>query len=100
MSSIIAVRESLDLVRADYLEKTLTSPGYQVLKEVIASLGAEAQIHFSEYSMYPGNPDNARRAEAAGESAREVSAALDMLRDIEKKSSTKDNYTVTISVKQ
>lgn len=95
MMQIAIIQTPLDKVRAENLKQLFQHPGFAVLRTVIASAGATAQVSASEFMMFPENPTNAMPAKDLMEQARDHAVCLEIL---DKLSTAQDGAITTATL--
>lgn len=80
---ITANRITVDAIQRKQLTELFTSPGFSLLKELIASHCAESQVQAVNRQMYPENELNDQHATAALKRARAFAGTLDVLDELE-----------------
>lgn len=83
-----------DATQRDLLEKLFTSPGFTLLKEIVAAHCTKAQTEHLNRVMYPKNEVNREIGSDKLEEAVLLNAMLDKLDEIEKKE--QNWFTVTL----
>lgn len=81
--TVIVTRQPVDATQQGYLRSLFSSPGFSLLKELVASRCVAKQADAMNMQLYP---DNEKLTEPAAEAAKEAirfSASLDVITDIE-----------------
>lgn len=74
-----------DATRQGILRDLFGSPGFSLLKEMVAAKCIEAQVEAMNARLYPKNEEAAAKAEARERQAAEYSRCLDLLDDLAEK---------------
>lgn len=83
--TIEPLRRSADPTQVSELNKLFTHQGYIILREMIASRCAEAQIKAATGMVYPGNEDAEAQKKHYTEEAIKLNSFLDFLDDFQEK---------------
>lgn len=82
--TVIVTRQPVDATQQGYLRSLFSSPGFSLLKELVASKCIEKQAQSMNMQLYPQNENAVERAAAFAKEAVGFSDALDVIADLEK----------------
>lgn len=97
--TIAPTRKPVDATQLVYLRDLLVAPGFQILKELVASRCAEHQVNAMNRQLYPDNQTAVEGAHFSFMEAIKCAQVLDIITDIEADAATPEKlYVVNLQV--
>lgn len=81
--TVIVTRQPVDATQQGYLRSLFASPGFSLLKELVAARCIEKQANSMNAQLYPENDKAAERAAGFAKEAVCFSDSLDVINDLE-----------------
>lgn len=96
--TVLFTRQPVDATQQAELDKLFTSPGFQILKEMVAARCAEAQAKVCEFVVYPENSKLQEEVTMNTAVATTLNACLALLTDFEVNADAHQLYTGKLEI--